>query len=1075
MTAPCLDSQRLAAFAEGRLKRSEIPEVLAHLERCPTCRSALKAATDLMEEEPRAVAAHDRQWWAIAAALVVVLGIGVLAQRAGFFRSNPTDSLVKLAPRAARTVEPRLSGGFDYAPYHGPMRSMESDSAAQRMKLVGAVGELVERADAKKTAAAQQAGGIGLVLVGSPEDAIGRLRAAAASAPANATAWSDLAAAEYATALRDGRASLYPLALAHSDRALHIDPNLREALFNRALILGRLGLRDASRDAWSRYLAADPSSKWADEAREHLRALPQSTGESMFRRDQPLLEAAAARGDERAVEALVARYPQQSRSWGEAEYLGRWAEAVQRGDEAAASQQLAVAGAIGQALVQLSGESLLHDAVAAIDAAPKSARANLAEAHAAYRRARIAYSRHEPAAAEPELLRAAGLFANDRDPMAFVARYFAANTRFDRNDAAGARQTLEALRGETKYAALGAQIDWELGLCSMLDSDWSATAASFRAAADTFRRLGEKSNLAVMQNLLAGSLISLGRPDDGWALRAEAFAIQSGEGRDGLVALTLGDAARFELRTGHYESASALLALEEVAHRAAGNDIQLSNALVREAVLRGEDDGGARAAREALTVAQRVSDPALRARAIADAHFAAGVVAVHADPRTARELLSLALDHYRATGKSFYMPEALLARARASMLAGDRVAASRDLEEGIAEADHHRAVVSGDVTGTGVIDARRALLEELITMRLAAGDVAGAFEVAERIHSRLALGSSVTSVAALQRKLAGSDAVVLEPVVLPGEVVTFAVSANDLTSARYAIDRDRVVALAARADDDDAARRLYDALIRPSEQSLAHARQLIVVPDAAVQNVAFSSLIDTRTNRPLIETMLVATALRASALEPAQRGTSSSSLVALALPSGEGTGVALPESGSEVASIRALYGKSMELDGRSASLSALGDDAANAGVIHIAGHTERQAGAGESALLFGGASGAERVTWTRIAAMKLPPAVVTLAACETLRIPPPLEAHALSLGGGFLAAGARAVIGTLTPIPDDDARSLFLSIHRELARGAGAAVALRRAQLEAIGEESRGHRTSWRSLSLLTTRIEAND
>jgi CHAT domain-containing protein len=1074
MTEPCIDAQLLAAFAERRLKRSEMPKVLAHLERCPTCMSALKAATDLLDEPSRA-ATHDHHWRAIAAAVVVVVGLGVLVQRGGFFRSNPADALVRLAPRAARMVEPRLSGGFDYAPYQGPMRSMEGDSASQKMKLVGAIGELVERADADRTAAAQQAGGIGLVLVGSPEEAIVRLRAAAEGAPANATAWSDLAAAEYATALREGRASLYPLALAHADRALRIDPNLPEALFNRALILGRLGLINASREAWNRYLAIDPSSKWAAEAREHLRALPASTGESMFRRDQPLLEAAAARGDQPAVDAFVARYPQQSRAWGEAEYLGRWAEAVQRGDEAGASQQLAVARAIGHALVHLSGESLLRDAVAAIDGARRPSRANLAEAHATYRRARIAYSRHEPAAAEPELLRAAGLFANDGDPMAFVARYFAANARFDRNDAAGARRDLEVLRGETRYAALGAQIDWELGLCTMLDDDWSATAAFFSVASDTFRRLGEKSNLAVMQNLLAASLISLGRPDEGWALRSAAFSTQSGEGRNGLVALTLGDAARFELRTGQRESASALLALEEVEHRAAGDDIQLSNALVREAVMRGEDDGAARLAREALAVAQRVSDPALRTRAVADAHFAAGVADVHANPRAARELLSLALDHYRATGKSFYVAEALLARARASLLAGDRLAASHDLEEGIAEVDHHRTIVSGGVTGTGVIDARRALIEELITLRLVERDIAGAFDIAERSHRRLELGNSVTSVAALQRKLAGSDAVVLELVVLPDQVVAFAISATDITSASCPIGRERVIALAAPRDDDDAARRLYDVLIRPSAPSLAHARQLIVVPDAAVANVAFSSLLEAGTNRRLIETMVVATALRASTLEPAQRSRSSPSLVALALPSGQGTGVALPESGAELAGIRALYGSSVALGGENASLSALGDAAGNAGVIHIAGHTERQPGAGESALLFGRAAGAERVTWTRIAAMKLPPAVVTLAACETLRIPPPIEAHALSLGGGFLAAGARAVIGTLAPIPDNDARSLFQSIHRQLARGASAAVALRRAQLEAIGEESRGHRTSWRSLSILTTSIEASE
>jgi tetratricopeptide (TPR) repeat protein len=209
------------------------------------------------------------------------------------FAPQGTDRLVRLAPQSARSVEARLSGGFDYAPYRGPMRGNEGESAPQRMKLVGAAGALVERADEEKSAAAQHAAGIGRVLVEKPEDAIARLRAAAEGSaaegmPNNAAAWSDLAAAEYSTALQQRRPSLYPVALAHADAALRIDPHFSEALFNRALILERLGLTQAAREAWTRYLAADPSSKWAEEARAYLKRLPAATGESLFKRDQPV-------------------------------------------------------------------------------------------------------------------------------------------------------------------------------------------------------------------------------------------------------------------------------------------------------------------------------------------------------------------------------------------------------------------------------------------------------------------------------------------------------------------------------------------------------------------------------------------------------------------------------------------------------------------------------------------------------------------------------------------------------------------------------------------------------------------
>jgi tetratricopeptide (TPR) repeat protein len=865
----CLDPQVLAAFAERKLKRSEIPAVLAHLDRCPRCVSTLEAAMALME--PRKA---SRPWLAIAAAVTIVVGAGTFVRRT--LISTPGERLVRMAPRSARVVEPRLSGGFGWAPYRGPMRSTGGDSEAQRMKLVGAAGELVERADADQSADAQHAAGIGLVLVDRPEDAIARLRVAAERSPADARPWSDLAAAEYMAALRLGRFSLYPVALAHADRALRLDPKLAEALFNRALILERLGLTKAAREAWSRSLSVDPSSKWAEEARERLKRLPETTGESQFKREQPGLENAAARKDQPAVDAFVDRHRQQSRTWAEAEYLGRWAEAGQRGDHESASRQLAIARAIGEALVRGSGESLLHDAVAVIDGASSAGRATLAEAHASYRRGRIAYSRGDLAPAETDLRRAAELFAASGGPMALVARYYAASARFDRGDVPTARRELEELLDEAnarpRYHALGAQVRWELGLCAILDEDWSATAALISDAGQAFRELGEKSNLAFMQTTLATALIHLGRPDEGWALRVKAFELQSGEGRGDRLPISIGDAARVEMRMGRLDSARALLGLEESAHRAVADDVLYSNALVREAVIgasAGDETGASVSAREAMTIARRVRDPELRTRAIADAAFAAGAVALSKDPRQAHELLSQAIEYYAATDKSFYLPEARLLRARASLRAGRNGDAFRDLEAGVEELDRHPTAVAGTVTGTGVLDARRALFDELIPLRLDRGETAEAFSDSERGRRRLSWGaeSKASTVRALQEKLAGSGVALLELTVLPRELVAFCVTEGGFAVTRRAMPIESVIALASR-NDDGAMRELYDLLVRPAETSLPRARELIVVADAPLEQIPFAALFDARTKRRLVETMPVAMALSAASLQP---------------------------------------------------------------------------------------------------------------------------------------------------------------------------------------------------------------
>ena len=62
-------------------------------------------------------------------------------------------------------------------------------------------------------------------------------------------------------------------ALNESGLAIIGAPGLAGALFNRALALERLGPRTLAADAWERYLAADGSSPWADEARTRLAAI----------------------------------------------------------------------------------------------------------------------------------------------------------------------------------------------------------------------------------------------------------------------------------------------------------------------------------------------------------------------------------------------------------------------------------------------------------------------------------------------------------------------------------------------------------------------------------------------------------------------------------------------------------------------------------------------------------------------------------------------------------------------------------------------------------------------------------
>ena len=113
-----------------------------------------------------------------------------------------------------------------------------------------------------------------MILMERPDEAAARLDAIARTSH-DARTQSDLAAARYAAAVQSGHTALLSSALAAANEALRADPRLPEALFNRALILERMGSIPEARQAWLHYLEVDGSSPWSAEARGRLKELSQ--------------------------------------------------------------------------------------------------------------------------------------------------------------------------------------------------------------------------------------------------------------------------------------------------------------------------------------------------------------------------------------------------------------------------------------------------------------------------------------------------------------------------------------------------------------------------------------------------------------------------------------------------------------------------------------------------------------------------------------------------------------------------------------------------------------------------------
>lgn len=1037
------DPEALAAFVEGRLEGTELMSVTEHLSDCMECRELLGHAVEFARQHVHAVAPRRKfaPWWLAAAASIAIVTGAIWIIRTSAFRRDPLQKLVAAAPRDERDFEPRLSG-FAWAPLH-VMRGAEDTANPARMRLVGAAGEVLQETEGSSSANALHAAGVAQLLTDHRNDAIRELDAAARTSK-DPQVSSDLAAAYYAAALRDDDPSQLPRALAATDKALDMQQDLPEALFNRALILERMGLRDAAQETWKRYLVVDGTSKWAGEAREHLQSL--SRPHAKFRDELEGSYTRLAAGDSAVARELVARFPQESRTWGEAEILGRW------GSDGSATH-LAVARSLAAALAERSGETMLADAVAAIDRSDSTLR----DAHRIYREGRIAYSKQQPAVAEGLLRNAAQLFANVGSPMAATARYFAACAAFDEDRRAEAKTELETLLASNadSHRALRAHIQWELALCHGADARWSRALDALRNAHELFTSLGETTNAAFVDVIVGDAHEALGDSADAWRHRIAGMRVVMAE-QNARSQTTLAAATRNAIRDREWDAADSLLRIEIASARAVGHKQLLADALERRALVdfrRGDANAALASLKDADAVTSSIGDAATRERERVDRAAAAAMIAPAASSG-----IDSAIEFHRTHGRRDLLPSLLLTRARLHRARQENDAASRDLAEAFAEIEEQRAAAPPGDLRWSIFDASDEVIGESVDLMLARGDAAGALALADRARSRVLLDALSAAPAPRLPASLVPDTALVEYMWLGDRLVVFAADHDGVTATTVPATRativDAVAAFRAALARGDAASggKLRALLIAPIEHRIAGRANLIIVPDAELHGVAFGALFDARSRRYLIEDHSVVVAPSAAVYDAslrraAQRANESASLLVVAQPKrGE------PQLGAaEANAIAPFYASVTKLAGADASRDALVRESTRASVLHFAGHGITDARAGSALLLAASGSDSGVVDTKDIASMSLPRTrTVVLAACSTAAGGREGREGVDSVARAFLAAGAPSVVATLWPIDDQLAAPFFIGIHRRLAKGATAAQAVRDAQLDAI-------------------------
>ncbi len=841
----------------------------------------------------------------------------------------------------SRPIEPRVSGDLAWAPFRAATHNEGVFAAAVASRESSVRGEPVLLAG--------HTTGVMHLLAGRIRQALASLTAAAQTSN-DPAAWNDLSVAYHEAALRYNAPQLLADAVSSADRALSLDPQLAEALFNRALMIERLGLRTDARNAWMRYLQIDATSGWADEARAHLAAVPA---------EQPFLkilddEYDRVINDPAAAESLFSRDRFGARGTVITQVLGRWGEAMLRGDKRDASRHLSVARRFGVVVARTGGDQMLKRAVAAIDGANDETRSLLAAAHADYRAGIVAFQNNRPVTAEPLLRRAAAGFETAGSPVVLPARYFAANTVYEQGHHDAAERQIEQLLAATPedFPAYRAFMLWQLGICRRSRADWGPAITFFEQSIATFERLGETQNVAAVQRLLAFVYDRIGDRETAWKHRVAAL-------RDGL-----GGASRL-VQDKTAESIAEAAILHEDWHTAAsfltlhidlagrtGDHVTLADSLFLRAVVRDRlrDGTGTRddifAAKAA---AARIEDPAYRGSLHVTELRATAMLSSTPAP-LADALLTEAIASRSQQSDPLSLSGLLLQRARARRNALNATGAMQDVELGIAELERNRESLPEGEVRWGSFHAAEELFDEGIELALDSGNAEAAFRFAERGRARSLLESYDRSPV-LDHKRLPTSTVVVEYAALRSQLVIFTVDASGIHASAVKEPR-RAMADAVDgamrafrgnnpADARNAASALYRRLIEPIEARLANSATVVFVPDSVTAPVAFGALADSSGAFLLDRHAIVvapSAAVFTAASEWRRKAPPPTKTLLISAAGATADSAALRFVEMEAQQIARAYGSAVRIEENQEQFDELTRHAPDADVIHFGGH-----------------------------------------------------------------------------------------------------------------------------------------
>jgi len=409
---------------------------------------------------------------------------------------------------------------------------------------------------------------------------------------------------------------------------------------------------------------------------------------------------------------------------------------------------------------------------------------------------------------------------------------------------------------------------------------------------------------------------------------------------------------------------------------------------------------------------------------------------------------------------------------------------SSELQTVLKLADGYRAAIREDDSRQSFFASEQVVFDAAAANALDQGDSAGAFAYVEASKARSLLdfvesGKSIVeleknfgpvarplAVAQIQARMPDGVQLV-QYAVMPESLAIWIISRTRFDMVRKQISSgelekridDYQAAIVGKGPPDDikqAAQDLYELLI-PS--NLATDKQLCLVPDKSLHQLAFATLVSPAGKYLLQDYALFyspSSSVMVLATENARRKEQvrNESLLSVGNPDfdrDDNPSLAdLPDAATEARVIAGSYPKSSELSGSEATKDKFLQRLTNAEVVHFAGHfvTNRQSPSNSKLLFARGELRSSELGAYRLPRTKL----VVLSACETGFERYNRSEGAIGIARTLLALGAPVVVASQWKVDSEPTKDLMIAFHRNRKeKHLSSAESLRQAQLETLG------------------------